>query len=305
MAGKVFSIANMKGGVGKTTVTVGLAMTCAAAALGGGKAKVLVIDLDAQANASFWLCGDDLLAELIETGRTIEAYLEDVFIYGQKRRLAEFVRPSDGSGPIVAAIASSPELRLVEREIFHFLSDQRKSFKEVERHITEVLSREIEALRQQFDYILFDTAPGISPVTEAALRASDLVIVPTIPDFISNLGLEAFCRSVWWTDRGGASQRPPWVLANMVRDSAHHRAMLEEMRSEAAAEDGGFKMFGVEIPNLPAIEEAGGLVGSPGQAGSRSFDPRVRPYLEQLLAEADAAAGHVAAASAFVASAAR
>jgi len=286
MAGKVFSIANMKGGVGKTTVTVGLALTCAHVA----HAKVLVIDLDAQANASFWVCGDDLLAELIETGRTIEAYLEDVFIYGQRRRLNEFVHAPQSGAAGIAAIPSSPELRLVEREIFHFLSDQRKSSKEVEKHIGETVSREIESLRHQFDYILFDTAPGISPVTEAALRASDLVIVPTIPDFISNLGLEAFCRSVWWSERGGQPGRAPWVLANMVRETQHHRTMLEEMRSEAAAEDGGFRMFGVEIPNLPAIEEAGGLVGSPGQGGGRLFDSRVMPYLEQLLAEAQAAA---------------
>lgn len=287
MVGKVFSVANMKGGVGKTTITVGLALTCAAA--GDGRARVLVIDLDAQANASFWICGDDLLAELIETGRTIEAYLEDVFIYGQNSRLQEFVRPAGPAGPAVAAIPSSPELRMVEREIFHFLSDQRKSFKDVERHISETISWEIEALRHQFDYVLFDTAPGISPVTEAALRASDLVIVPTIPDFISNLGLEAFCRSVWWSERGGDPSRAPWVVANMVRDTQHHRTMLEEMRSEAGAEDAGFRMFGVEIPNLPAIEEAGGLVGSPGQSGERIFDSRVQPYLEQLLKEANAA----------------
>lgn len=289
MAGKVISVANMKGGVGKTTVAIGLALTCLQRRPG---LRVLVIDLDAQANASFWLLGDESLADLIETGRTVEAFLEDVFVYGQKRQLFEFAHAvRHHGGGHLSTIPSSPELRLVEREVFHFLSDQRKSFKEVERIIGDLISREIEQLRHRFDYVIFDTAPGISPVTEGALKASDLVIVPTIPDFISNLGLEAFCRSVWAGAWPGADVRIPWVLANLVRDTAHHRTMLEEMRSEASAEDAGFRMFEVEIPNLPAIEEAGGLVGAPGAQVANGFAGPVGALFDRLLEEALAAAG--------------
>ncbi|MEM9226198.1 MAG: ParA family protein, partial [Pseudomonadota bacterium] len=54
MLGRVISVANSKGGVGKTTTTVSLAEAFAAAGL-----KTLIVDLDSQANASLLIFGED------------------------------------------------------------------------------------------------------------------------------------------------------------------------------------------------------------------------------------------------------
>lgn len=277
MPGKVISIANMKGGVGKTTITVGLAHAFAQENAAGKALRILVIDLDAQANASFWFCGDQKLTELIESGRTMDAFLEDAVVLNQPRTLADYAHILTRAGAPpgdLCVIPCSPELRLIEREMTYFLSERRASLKEVENVVADLLVTELAALKEKYDLIIFDTAPGISALTEAALRASDIVIVPTVPDFISNLGLEAFCRSVWWANHSGSElQRTPWVVANMVKETKHHAAMLAEMRAESAAEDAGFKMFRIEIPCSEEIEEAGARVREAEGVCAAAFDP--------------------------------
>src|SRR5262245_8110337 len=120
MTGSVISVANMKGGVGKTTVTVGLAQTFARLSAGTRPMRVLVVDLDAQANASFSLCGDQALTELIRNGKTLDAFLEDAVVFNREKKLGDFLHASFQAGRsdgAVWVIACSPELRLVEREM--------------------------------------------------------------------------------------------------------------------------------------------------------------------------------------------
>lgn len=262
MGARVISVANMKGGVGKTTISVALAHEFAQA----GAEKVLVMDLDAQANSSFWLCGDQALTTLIEQGKTINAYLEDAIVFDKKVSLTDYVFQLEMDGPgQVSVIPSSPELRLVEREIIVFLSRRRRNLLEVERVVSDLFEAQLKELRAAYDVIIFDSAPGISAMTEAALRSSEVIVVPTVPDFISNLGLEAFCKTVCWSYKKGAEgRRKPWVVANMVKSTPHHQTMLREMREEAETDEGGFKMFEIEIPQSPWIEEAAARASNGG-----------------------------------------
>lgn len=288
MSGKIISIANMKGGVGKTTLAVCLALSYAKKIHGHAAPRVLLVDLDAQANASFWLCGDSVLTELIEGGKTIDAFLEDTLLFSMKRPLLDFLHDVWEEGPNgrrLSVIPSSPELRLVERELIYFLSEGKRSLREIEAELGERFAHELDALRCRFDIILFDTAPGISALTEAALRASDMILVPTIPDFISNLGLEAFCRSVWKNNREGARSRLPHVVANMVKETSHHAIMLSEMRSEAGATDAGFCMLDTQIPNSLAIEESGGLAGISQDRTELQLDETAKAQFQALADE--------------------
>jgi chromosome partitioning protein len=289
VAAKIVSVANMKGGVGKTTIAVALAHAFANAADGGR--RVLLVDLDAQANASFWLCGDEALTEIIQAGKTIDAFLEDTIVLSQPRSLRDFVHPAartDGAGSL-SVIPCSPELRMIEREMIYFLSETRRGLKEVETLVGDVLRAQLAEIKHEYDFIVFDSAPGISALTEAALRASDVVVVPTVPDFISNLGLEAFCRSVWWPD-AAENDRAPWVVANMVRETAHHRTMLREMRAEATSGDGGFRMFSAEIPSLAVIEEAAMRARSDVREMAVLFAPEAAFPFRALAAEVAEAA---------------
>lgn len=287
MAARVISVSNMKGGVGKTTVAVALAHELAKTS---GGARVLLIDLDAQANASFWICGDKKLTELIESGKTIDAFLEDAVVFSKPAALSDYIyaagAPERGR---IDIIPSSPQLRMIERELIVFLSRRRRNLLEVERVVSDLLEAQLVALREAYDFIVFDSAPGISALTEAALRSSEVVVVPTVPDFISNLGLEAFCDSVYWSNHSeeSAPQRKPWVLANMVKSSPAHRAMLDEMRADAASPDGSFRMFDIEIPDTPWIEEAALAANTDG---AERFTAKDSDIFARLAAEVLAAA---------------
>jgi cellulose biosynthesis protein BcsQ len=70
-AGKFIAVANMKGGVGKTTVVVSLAEALAADDL---DTSILVVDLDPQASASVCIAGDELLSDLINEDKTLKLF---------------------------------------------------------------------------------------------------------------------------------------------------------------------------------------------------------------------------------------
>ena len=293
MSASIISVANMKGGVGKTTIAVALAQALATGAGPHKPAKVLVIDLDAQANASFWLCGQATLTANIDQSKTIESMLEDAIVFGKDVALADFARPAKALADRLFVAPSSPNLRIVERELIVYLSRRHRSLMEVERVVSDLLEQQLTPLRSAYDVIIFDTAPGISAFTEAALRQSHVVIVPTVPDYVSNLGLLSFCRTVSWSsnDRENATKRTPWVVANKVKTTKHHQAMLQQMRAEAGGADREFNMFRTEIPSSPKIDEIASDLDMDGRLG---FDAKGAEMFGALAAEAIDVAAHSA-----------
>ncbi|MEP9351273.1 AAA family ATPase [Xanthobacter sp. KR7-225] len=252
--GRTIAVANMKGGVGKTTTVVMLADAFAARG-----SRVLVIDLDAQANVSFCLAGNDLLSVLIREDRTIGAYLEDTLVNRRRRALSSFVRGgvSDttrgGTLLDISLIASDPSLRLIERELIVALTEKGYGLNAIEGQIFRRIEKELPALQAAYDIVLFDCAPGVSPLNEAAIRSVDLVIVPTIPDSLSTLGLSAFCRSIWHGTLAAGSSLPrpkrlPRVLATRRQRIRQHQEKLDAMEIDSSRRNPPYRLLKTIIP---------------------------------------------------------
>ena len=147
---KTLALFSIKGGVGKTAAAVNLAHLSAR-----GGARTLLWDLDPQGAASFHLRVRPKLGGGVKR------------LVKRKNRLAEAVKASDFAG--LDVIPADPSLSRLAFE----LNDLGEPLARV--------GRLLRPLRDDYDRVFVDCAPGLSLVSDAIIRASDLVLVPIIP----------------------------------------------------------------------------------------------------------------------------
>ncbi len=253
MLGRVISVANSKGGVGKTTTTVSLAEAFAAKGY-----KTLVVDLDSQANATLLIFGDDgdeRLYKAINDYTSVSDYLRENFLGECFAHMTGFIVPdaSDvthaGNTLNLSLVPATPGLRRAERELIYTLTDQGYAMTAIEGRVGLRLRQDMADLRKEYDVVICDCPPGISAMTEATLSASDLIIVPTIPDFMSTLGLDLFTGDIITSLKKRGLNTRPMVLATKFDGSAHQNLVLEAMREGAAEAGSEYDMFKTVIPN--------------------------------------------------------
>lgn len=195
MAGKIISIVNRKGGVGKTTVTLGLADTLIAETETPYRADapvVVAVDLDPQGSLTRALLYDrsegmdqTRLQKAFEEKRTFAGCLRDRLRSVPKAAggyLTHGVGPIGKHYPMLANEASAWNM---EREAQRTVGE-----KTLKNAVTGVLAE----LAQVYRYVLVDAPPGQTMIAEAAIESSDLVLCPTSPDLLSFWGLESFDR---------------------------------------------------------------------------------------------------------------
>ncbi len=199
---EIISVINYKGGVGKTTVTSNLAAELAYR----GK-NVLVLDMDAQASLTFSFITPDFWDAYIKENKTIKSWFDCISQGNQTMPLSDLrIRPEvvnnylskHGKG-CLDIISSHLGLINVDLELATLLggaSPQQTQKKHLKVH--GKLREELLALGEQMNYdiVLIDCPPNFNIVTKNALIASDKILIPAKPDYLSTLGIDYLQKSV-------------------------------------------------------------------------------------------------------------
>jgi len=211
----VVAVANQKGGVGKTTVALGVAD----AAARHGR-RVLVVDMDPQANATSGLGVADPRA-------TVDHALEA----DRRGGLAEVVCRSgwpNGAHPAPAVAPSSPALAAREPQ----LATDPIGAQDRLRHA-------LEGVTDDYDLVLVDCPPSLGLLTVNALVGAERVLVVTEPAAWASDGVEQMLRTV---ARVRELRRPDLEVAAVVvnrlgrtRDASYWNGQLQEQFGSLAA----------------------------------------------------------------------
>ncbi len=191
--GLIISTVNMKGGVGKTTLTVNLA-TCLAK--NHGK-RVLVVDLDSQINATLSLIQPQEFAKLRREKRTLNQLIyKEIKLNNRIKRIAsEVVRPDACQIKGLDLLPGDIDLydEYLVSELLHnkALSDSRCDFSDVWNGFEEQLIKSILApVVNDYEFIFLDCAPGYNLLTRSGIVASDFYLLPARPEPLSLVGIK-------------------------------------------------------------------------------------------------------------------
>lgn len=239
MAAKRIAMINMKGGVGKSTLTVNLAWQLSGVI--GRDNNVLVVDLDPQFNASQYLLGTARYKYYVmDTDRPT---VWDVF--EEQTRTPGHARPSPLQ-PIdaIVNIATWPmnKLDLLPSRLELAWSLKQPSRKEM------LLKRFLDRVDNQYHLILIDCAPTDSVLTTAAYNAAPHIIVPVKPEFLSTIGLPLLSRSI--ADHNAQPENSQTSVVGIVFNHASNylpEEALSKAEVKSVAADYGWYMFSSEI----------------------------------------------------------
>lgn len=197
----IVSVINYKGGVGKTTVTANIASELA----WRGK-KVLLIDTDAQASLTFSFVTPDDWDKRYKGSKTIKSWFDAISQGKEPPELSDFIiSPSvvnqvvKKNGGKIDLICSHLGLINVDLELATLLGGvnmaaSKRNYLKVHGQLRQALEKIAE--ESDYDIVLIDCPPNFNIVTKNAIVASEQILIPAKPDYLSTLGIDYLQRSV-------------------------------------------------------------------------------------------------------------
>jgi chromosome partitioning protein len=227
---RIFTVANQKGGVGKTTTAVNLA-----AALSMGGLKVLVIDLDPQGNASTAFGIDRVANEGI-----YEVLINDLPMASVVQKVANF--------PHLEIIAANSDLAGAEIQLVPTVA---REFRLQSALQTFLIAKQNAG--QRFDYVFIDCPPSLGLLTINALTAADEVLVPIQCEYYSLEGLSLLIQTLTEVQK---RLNPKIILSTIVLTMFDSRTRLASDVAENVRKHFPEQLINTPIPRAVRVSEA-------------------------------------------------
>ena len=199
---QIISVINYKGGVGKTTVTANLAGELACR----GK-QILLLDMDAQASLTFSFVTPDYWDKHLKKDKTVKNWFDCIIEGVSTMPLTDLaIRPERINNALsqlhskgtIDLISSHLGLINLDLELATLLgganmNQTKKNYIKVHGRLRNSIT---SMASKAYDVVLIDCPPNFNIVTKNALVASDKILVPAKPDYLSTLGIDYLLRNV-------------------------------------------------------------------------------------------------------------
>jgi chromosome partitioning protein len=293
--GQTIATINMKGGVGKTTLSVNLA-TCLAKY---HQKRVLVVDLDTQISATLSLVSPQDFARIRRDKMTI-SYLVAKSLKPNHRykfstidTITKNVAGVNGLDLLSGDIDIYDEYWVSEKLHQEAIAGSKSDFMDIWNGFEGALIRDIlEPIIADYDFIILDCAPSYNLLTRSGIMASDYYIMPARPEPLSLVGMQLLERRISTMreaheldDNKLRSQLLGivFVLSGNTMFTRYYDQVIQRVAQDFKAE----KIFQTRIPmdvnvarSIDSFSPV--VIDNPGTAGSKAFMKLAQEFLQKV-----------------------